>query len=77
MKIKIIFEDYRISDMFIEMPSVPNVGDCIEFPIAHIKYTNGYICYDSSFTVSTVKHKIKMSENGKFFEYDMTEVFVK
>jgi len=76
MKIKIIFSDYRISDIFIEMPSVPNVGDCIQFPFDRLKYTNGNICYDYSFTVSNVKHKIKMSENNKSFEYDIPEVFL-
>ena len=76
MDIRIIFADHRISDMFIEFPSVPSVGDSIEFPFECVKYTNGDTCYDSLFTVVGVKHQMKMSENRKIFEHDSTEVFV-
>ena len=76
MKIRIIFEDYNISDMFVEFPSVPSVGDSIEFPFECLKYTNGDKCYSFKFTVVSVTHQMKISENEKSFEHDIIDVFV-
>lgn len=77
MKIRIIFADHRISDMIVEFPSAPSIGDSIEFPFECVKYTNGDTCYDSSFTVVSVSYKMKISENGKSFEHDIIEIFIR
>ena len=75
--LKIIFEDYQISDMIIDLPCLPSVGDSIEFPFESIKYTNGDTFYGWKFTVVSVTYQMKISKNNQPFEHDIIEVFVR